>query len=239
MITTFSASLLQKKQLTRDVFLFTFVLNEGVNFTYSAGQYVIVFVPLSDGTEARRLYSIASPPTDPRQFELLIQCVPHGIAGSYFLHSKEGDSMNFQGPAGVFTIKVATKPLVFLATGTGIAPIRSMLYSIPISQPISLFWGLKTIEDAYFLEEITQFITSHPSITFKLCLSRQKDMSALPSFINPYVKKGRITEFCIPSQFDQASQYYICGGKEIVESLRQFLEEKGIVKENIHFEKFT
>lgn len=238
---TFETTISGKKQLTADVFLFTFTFNSSPQFTFSPGQYVILFIPQLNGVPARRLYSIASPPNNLNSFELLIQCVPNGVAGAFLLQSKINDNITAQGPAGMFTLSNTDVPLLFLATGTGIAPIRSLLYSLPTSSlsPVHLYWGLKTISDAYFLEEIITFLQSHKRVSFSLCLSRQENMSSLPAFVAPFVQKGRVTDFLDPQKELPNTQYYICGGKLVVESLKDFLAQKGVEKERIHFEKFT
>lgn len=242
MLISFSAPLTQKQKLTADVYLLTYSLPPGQTFIYEAGQYVILFVPQPNAPSARRLYSIASPPANPHSFELLIQCVPHGVAGNYLLQSKVGDSMQFQGPAGMFTIKQTTQPIVFLATGTGIAPIRSMLANLlkeDKDQNISLLWGLKTMEDVYFLDEFIAYQKRYTNFHFHLCLSRQTDMGSIPADVRPFVFSGRITGCISADLLHTSSEFYICGGKEVVESVRAFLEEHAVVKEHIHFEKFT
>ena len=117
----------------------------------------------------------------------------------------------------------------------------SMLYSLPASSlsPVHLYWGLKTIEDAYLLDEIITFTQSSKRISFTLCLSRQENITAIPSPILPYVQKGRITDVLSAENEASNTHFYICGGKLVVEGLKDFLAKKGVEKDRVHFEKFT
>ena len=142
----YQAKLLRKEQIAPDVLFLKFELHPGQQLEFIAGQYLILLVPTPTGDPARRLFSIASSDSQKESFELLVKLMPEGLASDYFRGLEIGDSAYFQGPAGLFTLKSEDKQKIFLATGTGIAPVRSQISSYLEKDGLSelfLFWGLK------------------------------------------------------------------------------------------------
>ncbi|MDO8496955.1 MAG: FAD-dependent oxidoreductase [bacterium] len=238
MIKTYKTTLSSKEQLNFDIYLFTFTLKDPSILEFVAGQYLILFVPDPSGTHLRRLYSIASSPLKKDNFELLVQIVPQGKGSEYLQSLKVGDEAMFQGPAGMFTMRKNEKDIIFLATGTGIAPIKSILESSP-NMKSHLFWGLKTYKDIYYLEEFKKIAEENKNFDFHICLSRETDFSGIPEEVRKFFTLGRITQSFEEKYLNSENDFYLCGGKEVVESLKEYLLGKGTVKENIFFEKFT
>lgn len=240
MINKYNARLIEKKQLTKDVFWFKFALKEPEVLNFKAGQYLI-FETLDNQS---RLYSISSSDYIKNNFELVIQVVQNGAASNYFANLKTGKIVSFQGPAGIFNLQTENRHKIFLATGTGIAPIRSMIlsllnpkllitnYELPI---IRLFWGLKTRDDVYFFDEFKKFSADNQNFNFKICLSREKKLERLD---DKYFMLGHINDELLKLKVKNQFEYYVCGSRHIVSSIVDFLKEQGIFKENIFFEKF-
>ena len=245
MLSTYKTILSKKIQLTSDVYLYHFDLLEPKEITFKAGQYMILLIPLEKnshttlmrphssciyGEMARRLYSIVSPDTIKNSIEFIIEIIPGGLASSYLYNLKVKDEVVFQGPAGMFGLKENDRPKIFLATGTGIAPVRSMLesYQLPVSS-YSLFWGLKMYKDIYLFDELKKF---NP----KICLSREQNLDMIPKTDRKYFGLGHVDQ-CLEKQLTNFD-FYLCGRREIIESLRQFLIKKDVLRENIYFEKF-
>lgn len=268
--------LTSKKQISQDTWQFRFTLKNPHIIQFKAGQYIMVKVPadfvrdfaeryvnppltvrgvMSSG-EVTRQYSICSAPTIRDSFELIIQIVPLGIASTYFASLHEGDVVEFQGPAGVFTLRENSLDKVMLATATGIAPIRSMLWdALPKKNVISkfiLFWGLRRSSDVYYLEEFRTLTETHSNFSFRICLSRQESFDGLDNqcfgfgridkhlvnFLDPdisYLLEQRETIMEYHNKFE----YYICGSDAVVESMRDFVSALGVEKQNIIFEKFV
>lgn len=250
MLITYQAHLLEKKQISSDVYFFRFAYPPNEGWDFKAGQYMIMHIPQADGQPARRLYSIASAPHETNSLDFVIQIVPGGVAGPFLTALNEGDEITMQGPAGLFTFKDSPKDVVYLATGTGIAPmysiIKHQLEVVKNPHNFYLFFGLKTCEDIYLFDELHQLAQTHTNLHLKLCLSRQDvATNPVPEKYTQYSLIGRVThgvEKLWEEQPDLRStetDYYVCGSKEVVESLRAYLEEKGIRKEDVHFEKFT
>ena len=124
-----------------------------VMLSYESGQYVNVIGP--GGT--RRSYSIANAPVPDRTIELHVREVAGGEMSAYwFGQSKVNDLLRLHGPLGTFFLRdVAGRDLVFLATGTGIAPVKAILESLAarpdaLPRSIRLFWGARHRQDIYW-----------------------------------------------------------------------------------------
>lgn len=224
MLSTYKTILSKKTQLTADVYLYCFDLIEPKEIIFEPGQYLILKVP-SDKGPVSRLYSIASSNSEKNSFELIIGIIPGGLASNYLFNLKVQDEIIFQGPAGVFGLKENDRSKIFLVTGTGIAPILSMIKS---KFQINLFWGLKTYRDVYLFDQLKRF---NP----KICLSREQNLNMIPEIDKKYFELGHVDSYC---PILVTADYYLCGGRQIVESLKQFLLNKNISSDNIYFEKF-
>lgn len=275
MIQTFKTHLTTKQNLTHDVILLHFALDEPKELEFIAGQYMVLLVPDGSGDYLRRLYSIASPPAMKNSFEIIAKIVEHGVASEYFKRMNTGEEVLFHGPAGRFILRDDQKDKVFLATGTGVAPILSMLKTaLPINySPLALkaqrltlnyqlLWGIPTYRDVYCFDELKQMATMHPRFTFTICLSRETTLNMISAADRKYFTLGRITnpldEIVKTSQSSSKlveisahsthsnqlqpiptnSDYYICGDRDVVESLRNYLYEQKIPAASVVFEKF-
>lgn len=245
MIQTYKAHLIEKRQMSPDVFMFKFQLPEGQNVEFIPGQYLILFVPQGQ-TKARRLFSINTPPKKDGTFELLVKIIPGGVASEYLAKLTKEEEVSFQGPAGMFQLRPRDKQIVFMATGTGLAPIRSILLSMTTNQnkAVYLFWGLRTSQGAYYVDEFEALKKQIPGFSYTLCFSRDELFETIPQEQKSACMTGRVPDameklaqnksLAIDNTFD----YYLCGGRDAVETFRQYLYGKGIEKENVFFEKF-
>ncbi len=243
MISVYQTQLTAKKELAPSILHLTFSLREPSTITFDAGQYVILFVPNGTETPTRRLFSIVTPPQLQNSFELIVEIVPNGVASTYFLNLQIGETAQFQGPVGLFKLKENNRKKIFFATGTGIAPIFSMithLYSyLNFQNDSHLFWGLKTQADIYLQSELNSIAVQNKSFHYTYCLSRETGSTTE----DKNTVLGRVTNgfesMILASSIDiNEYDYYVCGGREVTESLRSYLQEKSVLKENISFEKF-
>ena len=124
------------------------------DFRSIPGQYIDVIGPGG----VRRSYSLANANTTDKTLELHIRAVDGGVMSDYwFKQAKTNDLLRFNGPLGTFFLRGLDQlHLVFLATGTGIAPVKAMLESMTdivpekVPQSVTVFWGGRTAEDLYF-----------------------------------------------------------------------------------------
>ncbi len=237
MINTYRTKLIEKLQLTNKVYLFRFSLIESATIDFFAGQYIILSIP-QEGSVIKRLYSIASSPSVKDGFELIVEVIDGGAGSNYLKNLNINDEVNFQGPAGVFTLKENDKNKIFLATGTGIAPVRSMIKKLESTNnklQIYLYWGLQYIKDVYLLEELKNYISRNTSFKFKICLSREEGLETISPADKNFFTLGHVDAIC---PIIGNADYYLCGAPKIVESLRECLRQKRIPNENIFSEKF-
>ena len=231
MLTHFETVLAEKKLLAgNNIYLFNFKLISPSEIDFLAGQYLMLKVPTVKGFVSR-MYSIASQPPLKDNFELIVEIIPHGLASTLLDKLNAGQGASFWGPEGAFAVKDKEKQKIILATVTGIAPIRSMLKDGMTNY--HLFWGLRNYKDVYLFEELKPF---NP----KICLSREENLETVSEGDRNYFDLGHVDEVMNKLIIDGLTGYefYLCGGKATVESLKQGLLAKNITQENIHIERF-
>ncbi len=247
MISTFQAQLLDRTPLAEHVYMFKFK-PQTIDYTFQPGQYTIFHIPQGDGHAARRLYSMASPASQKEWFELIVEILPDGVASKHFMNMQPGETVTAQGPAGMFVLKPEPSDSVFLATGTGIAPMRSMIYHLMENhsdKKMYLFWGASYMKETYLFEEFKKIAEANPNFMFLNCISREQDLSCITNELDrKYYTIGHVNDAgmekieAIVNNLTN-HHYYICGGPKMVEGMKEYLAGKQISKENIHFEKFT
>jgi len=224
------AKLVDKKRLTDKFWWFKFEFAE--DYPFLAGQYVSLKV---DDVGARRAYSIASRP-EGRVIELLVDITPDGVGTKFLLNLKVGDKVEALGPLGKFVIREdSEKEIIFLATGSGIAPMISMVEDLLVNKregrKISLYWGLRYIRDVFGKERFERAASQYPNFSFDLVLSRPEgEWNSCKGRVGDCVKKHR-TSF-------EGLEAYICGNPAMLEEMKSLLLEKGVMEEDIFFEKF-
>lgn len=250
MLQIFKTTFVAKKKLDGDVYTFSFSCKEPDQIIFTSGQYLILHVPQPDGTFKRKHFSLTSPSSQKNSFDFLLKIIPGGIASEYLMSLAEGDEVVLEGPAGMFVLKedplTGGKDKIFLATGTGLAPVRSIINSelLNLNSKFYLFWGIKTLEEAYFLEEFKKLTQENNNFKFWICLSREQNLDKVRQEDKQYFFLGYVTKAYEQNpkskiQNPKSSDFYLCGDKAIVESIRQFLIAKGIPNESITFEKFV
>ncbi len=210
-----------------------------VGITFRSGQYVQLEIPKYRRTKAPeyRAYSIASSAADHHRLELVITKAEKGVVSTY-VHDylKPGDTLLFRGPYGDFFLRESDKPILLIGTGSGLAPLRSILYQIKsenIQRKTTLFFGDKTRENLFFLEELTGLEQKLNNFKFLPTLSRstpkdhwQGETGRVTDLIEKYIAQ------------DQPLEAYLCGSPEMVESCMALLREKGVPEKCIYFDKF-
>lgn len=230
--------LTKKEEVARSTLLLTFEVQSDSPFTFEAGQ----FVSLKFGDTSWRAYSIASVPNE-EALQLVVRLVPDGLASGIFDESSIGDTFGFKGPFGRFILSDDVgKKLIFCATGTGIAPIRSMILQEQKKEdprPMELWYGGRDSEDIAYLDEVQNW-----GVDVKLAFSKANEAQ------NPHshyelnddqieVFDGRITQFIEEHGCPKDGEYYICGNGDMVKSIEGLLLDSGVEKKHIHKERFN
>lgn len=204
---------------------------------FRAGQYISL--KINDKGE-RRSYSLASTPDDYHGFHLLAEIIPGGKGSAYLSELKPGEVVEVLGPLGQFAIKNIESHVkrLFVATGSGIVPIYSMINDLLINKKesgqIRFHWGMRNQQDLFFVDNLSRLEESYPNFVFDIVLSKPEESWELCT--------GHVQD-CLKRDFSGETlvgwEAYVCGAPEKTESISTSLEELGIIRENIHHEKFT
>ena len=146
----------RKRPLTYDIVELRIKLQEPPSMAFLAGQYVQLESEEYKGRDAvMRAYSISSPPSDKEHIELIIRRVPNGIMTTWvFDYLEEGQTIQLSGPYGQFRLTKTDAPMVFIAGGSGMAPIWSMIQDMVekgLERPTTYFFGALSQKDLFML----------------------------------------------------------------------------------------
>lgn len=210
----------------------------GEPFDFVAGQWVSLVLPLAEG-EARRAYSIASAPDGSARFAIAVTKVTGG-AGSCFLHElPEGGILRAIGPQGFFTRpRGARHPSLFIGTGTGITPLRSMIIDALThgdDSPMMLLFGVRHEDDRLYLDELEGLAQKYPTFRFACSLSQPKtEWNGLRGYVQTHVERAwRELE---PSGAPHA---YVCGLERMVGAVRDVLRKgMNVPRQQVHSERY-
>ena len=213
---------------------------------FIAGQFMMVHLE-KDGKPHKKSYSIASSPllaANKNQIELCIKIVEGGYVSTWFFSLKEGDVIHTSLPYGVFTVREPLQEqLIFVGTGTGIAPLRGMiqnLYEKGCARDIWLIFGNRYETDVLYEAEWRSLEKSHANFHFIPTVSRPlpgdngqaKNWKGQTAYVQDIVKKTFAGKTA-------GLDFYGCGLVPMCQQLKAALLEMNIPKEMIHFEQFT
>ena len=198
------------------------------SFQFLEGQYVDVIY-----NTVRRCYSIAST-ANQKEITLFIKAVEDGEMSNYwFYHAKENDLLRIEGPKGTFFLRDFEKPLLFLATGTGIAPIMSMLKSLDENVDyqqknfLNVYWGNRHPEEFVWQPEFNKI-----NVDFlKVCSKATQDWTG---------EAGYVQNIAIQNQPNLVNcAVYACGSNAMIQSARQLFTESGLAYNQFYSDAFV
>ncbi|CAM5346080.1 Methane monooxygenase component C [Mycolicibacterium aubagnense] len=196
------------------------------------GQYVEVHFP---GMASPRRFSMANPPSGKEQV-LHVRDLPGGATSTYLNErAKPEDAFTVRGPFGVFYLRATARPKLFIAGGTGLAPIVSMLSSIDpaTTPPLALIAGFADADDAYALEALRALAETLP---LEVVLAADRAPEAWEGFVgNPIAALGEIRT--IP--LDSGTEAYLCGPPGMVNAARNALLARELAATAIFNEEFV
>jgi ring-1,2-phenylacetyl-CoA epoxidase subunit PaaE len=211
-------------------------------YAFAPGQHLTLKMTIN-GEEVRRTYSICAGPID-GELRVAVKKVPEGLFSTFAneqLHS--GDALDVMTPMGRFTIAIDPaneKRYVAFAAGSGITPVISIMKAILQQEPgseFTLFYGNRSSDSIIFLEEIEGLKNEHMGkLSVYHVLSREHTGADLFN--------GRITAEKCKAFFDKlidvedVDDFFICGPFDMMQEIRQTLQERGVDRKRIHFELF-
>lgn len=206
------------------------------HFAFKAGQFITLKLPI-DSPHQLRSYSIASKPDDSNVIELCIVRKEDGLGTAYLFDELQiNGEVDFRGPAGVFTLpKEVDSDLVFICTGTGVAPFRSMILEYfdqkIVQNKIHLIFGTRFQTDILYESELKSLAEKSETFNYQVALSREKK----PNYHHGYVHDLYLP---IAKNADEKVRYYICGWKEMIDQAVENLTALGIEKRRIIVELY-
>jgi ferredoxin-NADP reductase len=238
----FDARLVASRALAPTVRELVFERADGRPFRFDPGQWVNLVLPLPGG-EIKRAYSIASPPEEgsPR-FELAVTRVLGG-PGSQHLHElPEGATLRAIGPHGLFTRPPEeAAPSLFIGTGTGVTPLRSMIRAAlasGASGPLWLLFGARHEDDVLYRAELEELARRHPNVRYEVTLSRPgPSWTGRAGYVQAHLP-ALVTELGALGG-DVPPRAYVCGLDRMVSSVRDHLRgELGFDRKRVHAERY-
>lgn len=216
------------KKHTADIIEVTLRLPPTANFNFLEGQYLDVIQ-----NTIRRSYSIVSTSSQ-KVISLLIKRFENGKMSDYwFNQARENDLLRIEGPKGTFFLRDNSKPLLFLATGTGIAPIMSILNSLDKNpdyqqqHPIAVYWGNRYPEEFVWQPD---FKMLEVNVT-KVCSKPNQDWLSETGYVqNIAIQKQ-------PGLVDCA--VYACGSNYMIQSAKQLFTEAGLSENQFYSDAFV
>ena len=225
------------EKVTHDVMILQLKLPASERLQFLAGQYLEFM--LRDGT--RRSFSMGKAPHDDELVEIHVRHVPGGqFTDHVFGKMKEKDILRFEAPLGTFFLREESeKPIVFVASGSGFAPIKSIIEHAmhkEIVRPMTLYWGGRRPHDLY-MHELAQKWASEYGAFFDY----------VPVISDPLAEdawKGRtgFVHRAVMEDFPNLSahQVYACGVPIMVDSARaDFIAKCGLPEDEFYADSFT
>lgn len=215
--------------LTEDIVVIKLRFPPTAKFNFLPGQYVDLSFK-----GVKRSYSIANAKQLSSGLELHIRKVPNGkMSEAVFSGLKVNQLMRIEGPKGTFFVRENDKPLILLAGGTGIAPIKAMVDELLFNQDkrdVYIYWGMNS-SNSFYLKELDALALSNANIHYVPVLSGDEKWDGRMGFVHQAV--------C--DDFDSLSEYqvYACGSPLMINAAKESFFEKQLPKEQFFSDAFT
>lgn len=218
--------------LCDDVIHLTLALPPDTPLDYAPGQYMNVVLP--DG--ATRSFSMASAPAG-NLVDLHVRRIPGGRYTDQWLgQARPGAALEIEAPLGVFGYHEEDwRPMIMMATGTGIAPIKAILESLLDNDdcpPVTLYWGMRTEADLYLREQIEGWAGRLYEFNFVPVLSRAgADWRG---------RRGHVQQAVLADHGDLSEHaFYLCGAPAMVSEATTLLAGRGASLDHVYADSFT
>lgn len=215
------------EELTHDIRFLRLAVEDAVPLEFKPGQYVDIHIPGAAGEH--RSFSMANADASEGVLDFMIKLYPGGRFSGLLADGSigPGDALDVTGPYGVFTLRSAPRRLLFIGGGAGMAPILSLLRSLPAGREATYYYGARTEADLFHLNVLAQLPGQF--------------VPALSEDANGWAgETGLITDVVARREGDVTDvEAYVCGPPPMVEAAIALLEAQGVPEARIHFDKFT
>src|SRR6185369_2365964 len=192
---------------------------------------------LKDGK--KRSFSLANAPHDDAVLQLHIRLVPGGLfTEQVFTTMKAKDILRFNGPHGGFFLREdSEKPIIFLAGGTGFAPIKAIVEHAIAEEclrPMVIYWGAKARVDLYQHALPEQWAAAHAHIGYVPVLSE-------PAAADAWSGRSGFVHQAVLADFPDLSghQVYACGSPAMIDAAKRDFIAQGLPEEEFFYDAFT
>lgn len=221
---------------TRDIVSLRLRPVEPGKFDFKPGQYADLHIP---GTNEHRSFSMATTQSSTDEVEFLIKKYPGGKFSALLDgRIQAGDEIALTGPYGSFTLKDGhVLPVVCIGGGAGMAPILSLLRHMnetDNTRPVRFYYGARTAEDLFYLDEIQRIGSALNDFRFTACLSDSADSD------EKGFEYGMVTDVVARQEEAIAkTEVYLCGPPPMVDAALAFLDAQSVPKDQIFYDSFT
>lgn len=218
-----------------DVAILKLKLPPAERLQFRAGQYIDILL----ANDQKRSFSIANAPHDDAYIELHVRNQPGGYFSEHvFSHLQPREMMRFKGPLGSFFMREdSEKPILFLASGTGFAPIKGMVEHMQhngVFRPMVLYWGARVRADLYMDDLARSWEKTIPGFRYVPVLS-EAPVSDMWTGRRGLVHEAVLEDFADLSGY----QVYACGVPVMVEAAhRSFIGERGLPEDEFYSDAF-
>ncbi len=237
-IRRYNATIAEIIDYTYDIKGVLFKFEPGDKIDFLAGQYVQLETQPYAKVKQKvvRAYSISSKPEMNDALQLIIRLVPEGICTTWVhQYLKVGDKVSMTGPYGEFYIRDTEADIIFVAGGSGKAPIKSMLEHLAVvgcNRKMTYFFGARTVKDLYLTEEMQSFEQVFPDFSYVPVLSSPEagSWNGKTGFVMPYFKEV--------VRDAKQTEAYLCGSPGMINAVTKALIELGVPKDKIYYDSF-
>jgi len=229
----FEAEVVENKACTHDIHMIKLKLQEPESIEYASGQFFEFDIP---GLEDTRAYSLANKYSDGNILEFHIKRVPEGKGSNYMCDLQAGDAVTGSGPYGNMQLCNRDKDLIFIAGGSGMAPIKSLLeevFSDYFEKEVWFFYGARSKKDLYLVEEWMELAKQHPNFHFVPALSQPEpsdEWDGETGFIADVISRN------LESMSNMDA--YLCGPPIMIETACDALYKGGVKGTDISYDEF-
>lgn len=229
-----SAKVLRIDRPAPDVAVLKLRFPAGVRAKFRAGQYLKVLLP--DGAE--RCFSMANPPQASDGVELHIRQLPGGrFSDLVFGALKPGDAVQVRMPLGECFVRESEQPLLFVAGGTGFAPVQSMVEDLlrrNVQRPIAVYFGARTPGQLYPETIARQWMERRPGLRWVPVVSQPQPGDGWEG------RTGYVHEAVLEDHPTLAGQtVYACGAPVMIDAARSAFHAAGLAPEDFHCDAFV
>jgi ferredoxin-NADP reductase len=221
-------------------------LTDRKELEFTPGQFVSAVAEDATGKQQMRAYSIASGP-DGNRFALCLNRVDDGMFSNRLADMQEGSTFAFQEPLGFFTLRQPLTDSILIATGTGIAPMRSFLqWLYPLGgldrsegKHIWLIFGTRHETELYYREEFEAIAAQHANFHYLPTLSRAAgDWEGLRGYVQEHAVRIAQEHHSGATEPEFDMHAYICGLSPMINAVRERLKALGWNRKQIITERY-